>query len=49
LGLSASASLPPFGDLVHSVSAALADPGANNTLDGLDCRGVSHDVFDFLK
>jgi len=44
----ASAGASLFGNLVDWVSAALSDPGADGTLDGLDCRGVPHDVFDFF-
>jgi len=35
--LSASAGAPPFSNLFRSVSGALSDTGADDTLDGLDC------------
>ena len=49
MGFSASAALPPFRDLVRDISPALPDPSASETLDGLNSRGVSHNVLDFLK
>jgi len=48
LCLSTSAGTPPFGDLVRNVSAALSDPGAGGTLDGLYHRRVPHDMLDFF-
>lgn len=44
-----SAGPPSLGDLIYNVSATLPDPIAGETLNDLGGRGVSHNVFDFLK
>ena len=47
MSLAAPACAPPFGNLVHSVSAALSDPCADDALNGLDCRRVPYDMLNF--